>query len=203
MANPYKLIRADLVGFLQNLEDRLAAHDIVPIPNAEQTARAAMINTARVALAAAVADLIIQESEYHAAVSVAEAAQLFALDETQSVKFLMKADGCNGATFALAGFNPPVITPIAYVPNDPTDLSAFGYSNNVNSLKWKGNNSFGAINYVVECLIGASIIWEPVGTTTRQRFNHTGVVPGTRYEYRVFARAASADSGPTGSAVVY
>lgn len=203
MANPYKLTRDALVPFLENLSIVLANGDLVPIDPAEQTARAAVINGDFVALQGAISDLIAAEAAYHAAVSAAESVQLLSLDDIQSVKYLMKASGCSGAVFSTAGFNPPVTDPVAYLPNDPTELSAFGFSNGVNALKWKGNNSLGAVVYVVQAKIGASTDWVEVGTSTKQRFQHTPVTPGIRYEYRVFARAASADSNPTGTAVVY
>lgn len=201
--NPYKLTRTELVAWLPNLVSVLDDHLVVPIANATQDTLEAAVQAVLDDLGDATAALVVAEAEYHAAVSTAEAAMLAALDEVQLVKYQMKASGCDGTTFLLAGFDAPVLDPTTYVPVAPTDLSAFGFSNGVNELKWSGNNTGGAVVFIVEVLIGDATEWAVAGTTKRQRYNHTPVEPGTRYEYRVFARAASGDSDNSGSAVVY
>lgn len=202
MANPYKLPRIDLVPFLSNYIGRLTAYEVDGLTNGQCDALVAAISAVSADFESAVTDLGVAEAEYHAAVSEAEALQAEVLELIQSGKYLLKSAGCPGAAFAILGFNIPVVAPVVYVPSDPSDLSAFGYSNGVNELRFAGNNS-GAVVYIVEARIGESAVFELVGTTKRQRYLHAGVVPGVQYVYRVFARASSGDSGYSGTASVY
>lgn len=203
MSNPYKFTRSEMVSWLPNLRDVLDDNLVVPVLVGVQDTLAIAVGDAFDELAAATASLVVAEAEYHAAVSLAESAMTNALEVAQSVKYQMKASSCSGSVFLLAGFDAPVEDPVAYIPVAPIELSAFGYSNGVNKLEWLGNNTGGAVNFIVEALIDDSLTWVIVGSTKRQRYSHTPVQPGIRYEYRVFARAASGDSDNSGSAVVY
>lgn len=202
-AIPYGLTRADLLLWLLNIVARLQAHELVPMTNAQQDAAALEIDALRVLLEGTDSDALSALTEYHAAIASCVTNQADVLDAVQSVKYLMRGVGCSGAVFALAGFSVPVTDPVSYVALTPSDLAVVGFSNGTNKLTFTGNNTPGLVSYIVMCQIGESVVMEMVGSTTRQKWTHSGVVPGVRYIYKIFARSASNDSAFSNEAMVY
>jgi hypothetical protein len=106
--------------------------------------------------------------------------------------------------YDLCGFDSPLFTGArTYIAQDPTDLSAFGYSNGVNIVKFKGNNSLNSVVYEVWRRSGDQGPWALLSTTKRQSFTDTPVTPGQYYEYKVRAAASKSVSNFSNSAVVY
>lgn len=202
-AIPYGLTRSDLLLWLANIVGRLGGNELVPVPGVTQDAFETDIEALRVALAAADADASAALNDYHAAIAVCTSVQAVALDKVQQFKYVMRGSDCPGSSYALAGFSVPVTDPVSYVAQVPSGLAVLGFSNGVNKLAFDGNNTPGLVTYMVLCQIGDSTTMELVGSTTKQKWSHTGVIPGVQYVYTVFARAASNDSAVSNEAMVY
>lgn len=93
-------------------------------------------------------------------------------------------------------------TPVSPI-NPPTDLSATGYANGGNVLKWKRNSNSKRTTFLIEARIGSSINWTFVAVTTKTTFTHAGQTPGQQITYRVIAQRAESQSLPSNLAVVY
>lgn len=85
----------------------------------------------------------------------------------------------------------------------PSDLSALGCSNGVNSLKWKRNGNEGGTVYVIEAAYDGTNDWQIVDNATRTKYDHTGQEPGRFVRYRVTAQRGTTKSNPSGTASVY
>lgn len=85
----------------------------------------------------------------------------------------------------------------------PTELSALGTSNGINSLKWKRNGNASGTIYVIEAAYGDGGEWQMVANSTRTRFDHSGQTPGQFVRYRVSAQRGSLVSAPSNTASVY
>lgn len=105
--------------------------------------------------------------------------------------------------YDLCGFDYREFASGPYQPADPTELSAFGYSNGVNEVKFRGNNKPGYVVYEIWRRHGDTAAWALHSTTSKQAFSDTPVTPGQYYEYKVRATAAKAVSNFSNSAVVY
>ena len=105
--------------------------------------------------------------------------------------------------YAIAGFDYADLVPTAYSAQDPTDLSAFGYSNGVITLRFTGNNKPSRVVYEIWRRHGDTVGWGIHALTRRQRYVDTPVTPGQYYEYKVRAVAAKSVSNFSNSAVVY
>ena len=99
------------------------------------------------------------------------------------------------------GFRTTMVGP--YIAQDPTDLSAFGYSNGVNTIKFKGNNGLNSVVYEIWRRQGDTGEWTLLATTKKQTFIDAPVKPGQYYEYKARAKAAKLISHFSNSAVVY
>lgn len=93
-------------------------------------------------------------------------------------------------------------TPVAPI-NPPTDLSATGFANGGNILKWKRNGNSKNSTFLIEARIGSSINWTFVAITTKTTFTHSGQTPGQQITYRVISQRAETQSLPSNLAVVY
>ena len=89
------------------------------------------------------------------------------------------------------------------IANDPTELTAVGTSNGVNTLTFKGNNKSGSVVYEIWRRQGDEGSWGIIGNTKKQTYADTPVTPGQYYEYKVRAVAAKSTSNFSNSAVVY
>lgn len=85
----------------------------------------------------------------------------------------------------------------------PTELSAVGYDNGENKLRWNRNGNAANTVFVVEARVGNTGEWFFVDVTTKTRFTHDGQTPGTEVFYRVYAQRAGSQSGYSNIAVVY
>lgn len=85
----------------------------------------------------------------------------------------------------------------------PTNLSALGCSNGVNTLKWDRNGNESGGTYVIEAAYDGTNTWQIVDTSTRTKFDHTNQEPGRFVRYRVYAQRGQSKSNPSGTASVY
>jgi hypothetical protein len=102
----------------------------------------------------------------------------------------MKGVESKASEFDALGFDPPAAGRSIITPQTPTQLSAAGYSNGVNVLRFTGNNVPGTVTYIIEARIGGDPEYRMVGTCTKQLFHHFGVIPGRFYQYRIRAQAS-------------
>jgi len=105
--------------------------------------------------------------------------------------------------FDMCSLNYPATRVKVYIAQDPTELSAVGFSNGVNKGKFRGNNTGSSIVYEVWRREGDEGPWMKHLLTRKQSFTDTGVTPGQYYEYKVRALAAQTESQYSNSAVVY
>lgn len=85
----------------------------------------------------------------------------------------------------------------------PSELTAVGYQNGVNKLKWKRNGNIGGTIFRIEARFGASLDWQFIDLTTETKFNHVGQTPGIQMTYRVSSQRAGLRSASSNFATVY
>jgi hypothetical protein len=93
----------------------------------------------------------------------------------------------------------PSTVPV-YVPSNP---SAMGSSNGVNTLRWWRNGNSSGTTYVVEVDYDGLNDWAILDSTTRCKYEHGGQTPGRFIRYRVYAQRGTRKSFPSGTAAVY
>lgn len=201
--NPNKLNRAQLVDFGTNAGAVMTAGGAGDVPVLTQTAQAAIIDPLTVTLGVNEQATVDALAAYRAAVQVAEEQRSVSLVLIQNTKFAMRAAGCAGSAFAAVGFDPPVVSPVPYTPQAPTDLAAEGTSNGLNTLRFTGNNKSGYVRYEIWRREGDSGDWMIIGVTIKRSYSDQGVTPGQYYEYKVRATNRGLYSAYSNSAVVY
>jgi len=137
------------------------------------------------------------------AVSTKNGTRKMVLALMKQVRDTLVASNAPREQWDLLGFDYPDYTISRYIPNDPSKLSAVGYSNGVNEIRFSGNNSHGRVVYEIWRRHGDTIDWGLHATTKRQSHSDSPVTPGQYYEYKVRAVAARALSNFSNSAVVY
>jgi hypothetical protein len=200
--NYRKLSESELADFAANVAGLLAGSQLAAIDANVRSDLATAIGTLPDTLEQRTAAAAIAETSRKAAVSTRNEtrAQLYLL--MGQVRDALRSGLAPKEQFDLCGFDYP--TPRKkYQAADPTNLSAFGYSNGVNQVRFSGNNRIGFVTYEIWRRQGDTGDWRLHGTTKRQRFEDTGVVPGQYYEYKVRARAATSVSNFSNSGVVY
>lgn len=88
-------------------------------------------------------------------------------------------------------------------PQQPTDLVADGFSNGINTLKWKKNGNRPNTVYIIEGRKESEPNFAYAGTTTKTKFDHKNQQPGARMFYRVKAQRNDEESPYSTEAVVY
>jgi len=122
-------------------------------------------------------------------VEIAQQGRLELLKLLSGGKFGMRGVNATTAEYEAVGFDPPADPSNVTTPDTPTNLSAVGYSNGVNALRFKGNNGPGKVAYIVEAKKNGETDWVMIGSSQKQSFRHEEVTPGQRYQYRVRAQA--------------
>jgi hypothetical protein len=137
------------------------------------------------------------------ATAVASGEQIELIELLGTTKYSMRGVNANSSEYESVEFKAPA--PASRVtPQRPTSMSATGYSNGVNKLKFTGANEPGSVNYVLEANRGGGTGWFIIGMTGKQSFIHDNVIPGEAYQYRVRAQASSGRSSSwSGIASVY
>jgi hypothetical protein len=192
----------DLSDFAANVHALLGRTELTAIDSNVRTDLANSIGTLPETLSEQTAAATVAEGERKAAVSARNATRTQIRALMAQVRDALKAGLAEKNQYDLCGFDYP-ITPTTYVAQNPTDLSAFGYSNGVNKILFSGNNKPGRVVYEVWRRHGDTAGWALHATTKKQSFTDSGVTPGEYYEYRVRAVAAKSVSNFSNSAVVY
>jgi hypothetical protein len=138
-----------------------------------------------------------------AAVSTRNATKAEIIELMSRVRDALRAGRASKAQYELCGFDYPVPAAEIYVAQDPTELSANGFSNGINKIRFSGNNRRSSVVYEVWRRHGDNGPWLLHATTTKQSFIDRSVRPGQYYEYRVRAVAAKSISNFSNTAVVY
>lgn len=96
------------------------------------------------------------------------------------------------------------VTPTPVGPVVPaTDLTAIGYANGQNKLKWKRGTNAPGTGYLIEASYGDSEEWSFVAMSTATRYTHTSQTPGAKVTYRVISQRAGVQGGASNEAIVY
>jgi hypothetical protein len=202
--DPHKLSRAALVDFTTNAATGVSNGKVTGFLAAQNTAISDSLTDANAILTAANLSAVEARAASMEATQIAQDAEAEVRKLLQDLKYGMKSVESPAADYDALGFDPPVESRSIVTPQTPTELAATGFSNGVNSLTFVGNNLTGSVTYVIEAKIGDTAPYALVGTCTKQAFQHTGVIPGQFYQYRVRAQAArNLVSNWSNEAVVY
>ena len=144
------------------------------------------------------------EGEKMAATSAKNEVGLLLADIMKQIRDMMKSKRAPKKEYDLCLFDYPSETRVGtYQAQTPTHLSGAGFSNGVNTLRFKGNNTYGLVVYEIWRREGDDGQWAQHSLTKKQTFTEQGVTPGQYYEYRVRAVAAKTVSAFSNSAVIY
>ena len=193
----------DLADFAANVATLLGGDDLVAIDSNVRTDLTAALGTLPATLKAQTAAAAVAEAARKAAISTRNQTRAKIRSVMGRVRDALKAGVAPKTQYDLCGFEYPVVRGGWYDAMDPSNLSAFGYSNGVNRLRFNGNNKLGQVRYEIWRLYGDTADWSLYATTTKQSFEDTGVVPGEYYNYKVRAVAAKSTSNFSNVAVVY
>lgn len=193
----------DLSDFADNVSDQLTGPDIVAIDSNVRADLVTAIGTLPATLATQTATAAVAEGTRKAAVSSKNETRSQLIGLMSQVRDALRAGLATKKQYDICGFDYPLTQPVPYVPQDPTDLSAFGYSNGINRGRFTGNNRSGLVHYEIWRRQGDDGPWMLHSTAKRQTFTDTPVTPGQYYEYRVRVVASKSVSNFSNSAVVY
>lgn len=198
-----RLTDNDLADFAVNVLALLGGTQLSAINTTVRTALSAAIGTLPDELSDQVRQASTAEAVRMAAVSTKNASREQIIAYMAQVKNALLAGLAPKEQYDLCGFDYREFPSGPYQPSDPTELSAFGYSNGVNEVKFRGNNKPGYVVYEIWRRHGDTAAWALHSTTSKQSFTDTPVTPGQYYEYKVRATAAKSVSNFSNSAVVY
>lgn len=193
----------DLADFAENVKTLLSGTEISAIDTVTRASLVTAISTLPEDLDQLVLMAMTAEGERKAVVSTKNTARESLISIMAQVRNALVAGLAKKEQFDLCGFDYREKAQGTYAAQDPTELSAFGYSNGVNTLKFKGNNRSGSVVYEIWRREGETGTWAVLSTAKKQSFTDTPVVPGQLYEYKVRATAARSVSNFSNSAVIY
>ncbi len=201
---PNDMTRAQLVDFARNAATQVANGKVSGLLAEQILAFAAGLAADADDLAAADAEQVALRAASIAATRKAQDISARSLRRLQSLRYAMKAARCGAAQYDAVGFDPPVKGRQMVKPKVPFDLSAAGYSNGVNVLKYDSRDTPNTVAYIIEAKIGDADRYQIVGTSKNRSFKHTGVKPGVQIQYRVGSQATRGGlSEWSNEAVVY
>ena len=192
----------DLADFAANVALLLDGSELASIDNSVRSALFTAIGSLPATLATQAADAAIAEGARKARVSERNATRKQIRALMGQVRDALKAGLAPKKEYDLCGFDYPAERS-TYEAQSPTNLSAFGYSNGINKIRFSGNNRPGRVVYEIWRRHGDTADWGLHATTKRQSHTDTGITPGQYYEYKVRAVAAKSVSHFSNSAVVY
>ncbi len=198
-----RLSDSELADFAQNVLTRLGGTELTAVNPAIRTQLATAIGPLPANFQDQISEAAVLASQRKAAVSVKNASREQLTELLAQTRNTLVAARAPRPEFDLCGFNYRDTSAEVYKANDPSDVSAFGYSNGVNKLSFKGNNRVGSVVYEIWRRHGDTAQWALHATTKKQMFTDAPVQPGQFYEYRVRAKATNSVSNFSNSAVVY
>ncbi len=193
----------DLAGFATNVVTLLNGGNLSAIDNNVASDLHSAFGTLPATLEARTAAAAIAEDNRKSVVTQKNSTRREIIAILRQTRDMLLASNAPKDQWDKAGFDYPDNTPTRYLAQDPDELSAFGYSNGVNKIRFNGNNKPGRVVYEIWRRHGDTVAWYLHGTTKRQRFTDIPVVPGQYYEYKVRAVAATSVSNFSNPAVVY
>ena len=193
----------DLAGFAGNVVAELGGAYLTSIDAAVKTSLTTSFGTLATTLETQALAATEAEDDRKAAVSAKRETRRQLIALLKKVRDTLVASSAPQKEWAKAGFDYPDFVLTRYIAQDPTDLSAFGYSNGVNKIRFNGNNRSGRVIYEIWRRHGDTVDWYLHSTTRRQRYTDTPVTPGQYYNYKVRAVAAKSVSNFSNVAVVY
>jgi hypothetical protein len=185
---PRRLNRSELAISARSTSQSLAAGKVESLPAEVATQFADELESGANRLADLGSELQAMRNKVNEILRQAQDTRLEVVKTYADLKAAMRAFNASSEQYAVAGLEAPPAGRFPIKANAPTDISATGSSNGTNELRWKGNNIPGSVVYHVEAQIEGK--WSLIGTTTRQKFDHTGAIPGQTVLYRVYARSA-------------
>jgi hypothetical protein len=198
-----KLSDSELADFTANLVTLLGGTELASIDSHVRSELVAAFGTKPADMATQTAAASAIDNEKQSAFST----KGFTRDElivlSRQTRDFLKAGLAPKKEFDLAGFDFPQPGVHVYIAQTPTDMAAVGFSNGINTGRFKGNNRPGAVVYEIWRREGDTGAWHTHILTKKQSFRDEGVIPGQFYEYRVRARATQTDSDFSNSTVVY
>ena len=198
-----KLGDLDLAGFAVNVVAALGGAALPAIDAAVKTSLTAEFGTLPATLETQALAAAVAEDDRKAAVSAKREMRRQVIAMLKKVRDTLMASEAPEKEWVKAGFDYPDLVLTRYIAQDPTNLSAFGYSNGVNTLRFDGNNRAGRVVYELWRRHGDTVDWYLHMTTRRQRLIDTPVQPGQYYMYKVRAVGARSVSNFSNVAVVY
>jgi len=198
-----RLSDKELADFAANVVSQLGGTELKAINAAVRTALVAEIGTAPADLSVQSASASVAVAEKTAAVSTKNATRELVVERMSRVKGALLTGRASKDQYDLCGFDFRGPQSGPYIAQDPTDLSAIGFSNGVNQIKFKGNNRLNSVVYEVWRRQGDTGAWALLALTRKQVFTDTPVKPGQYHEYRVRAKAARTISNFSNSSMVY
>jgi hypothetical protein len=193
----------ELAIFAAHITELLAGGELSAIDPAVRAALIAAIGTKPATLSVRTARAEALDGEKKAAFSARDETHADIVEWSRQVRDLLKAVGAPKHQFDLCGFDYPAARSNTYHAQEPTNVAAVGYSNGVNTIRFKGNNRHGLVTYEIWRREGATSSWQPYALTRKQSFDDMNVTPGQYYEYRVRAVAAKTTSGFSNATIVY
>jgi hypothetical protein len=181
---------------------RLSEHELESLSDELSDELAASLTAPNTSLATKISEHDESEAKTEALGTQKRGFREEVISRISSVQTFIKANKGPESDYDLCQLNYPK-APSTYIAADPSDLTAFGTSNGINTLKFKGNNKNGSVNYEIWRRQGDEGPWGIIGTTTTQGYEDKPVTPGQYYEYKVKAKAAKSESNFSNSAVVY
>ena len=197
------LSETELADFAANVQALLGGTSLSSIDEHVRADLLTVFGTMPADLAEQAAAAAVAEGTQKASVSIKNATRTDVVALMSRVRDALKAGLASKKEYDLCGFDYPSAASGAYEAQDPTDLSAFGFSNGINKGKFAGNNKRSSVVYEIWRRQGDTGAWVLHATTKKQSFTDTPVTPGQYYEYRVRAVAAKSISNFSNSAVVY
>jgi len=188
--NPSRMSRASLADFGRNMAAQIAAGKVDGLLPEQVTAFSDAIAAASELVAIRDANQVALMAAARQSTQLAQDARFALLRLTQEFKNTMKGIGSESHEYDAVGFDPPVIGRTPVTPQKPLELSAKGFSNGINELRFTGNNLAGRVNYIIEARVADAARFSIIGVSRRQRFKHVGVRPGVPILYRVYAQSA-------------
>lgn len=192
----------NLADFATNISNLLAGTEISSIDANVRKDLGDAIGTKPAELSAKTAEVAVAEAARKAAVSSRNKTRDELNVVISQVRNALRAGMASKKEYDLCGFDFPAEA-TTYQAQDPTDLSAFGFSNGINKLTFSGNNKASRVVYEIWRRQGDSGQWMLHAATKRQSYSDRPVTPGQYYEYKVRAVASKSVSNFSNSAVVY
>jgi hypothetical protein len=201
--NYRRLTTEELSNFAANVKTLLAGTLLTSIDDSVRTELETAFGTKPADLMTQSSTADVAETQRKAAVSIKDMTRTDIIRLLGRVRDSLKSAIAPKDQYDLCGFDFPETPVSVYVAQDPTELSAFGYSNGIIKGRFSGNNNPGTVVYEVWRRQDNTAPWALCTTTRKQSFTDTPVQPGQLYEYKIRAVAAKSVSYFSNSTIVY